>query len=301
MVPINLHQLYYFWVIVKCGSITSATKCLFLSQSTLSKQLKQLETALGRGLLVRTRQGVTLTQEGRLAFSYCDRIFPQVEELIALLRSGVAAQAPMVRLAVGRSIARDKVLALARFIKGMGEGIMVKVVSGTPDDLKDAFVRRMADVILSDVDLSDSLGRDCRARLVASIPHHFVSSSKIKGRDFPGILGRMPLILRSVDNPVRKEVDYFLRSNKITPNIVAELDSPDLILAMVLAGEGIGLLDPYSISNHIEHGRIVKLHSRPIGIRENLWLLCSQQPFANAQVQAVVDTLMSRFKLNPEI
>jgi len=298
MVPVNLHQLYYFWVIAKSGSITSATKCLFLNQSTLSKQLKQLESALGKRLMVRTRQGVTLTGEGRLAFSYCDRIFPQAEELVALLRSKTVAHSPMVRLAVGRSIARDKVLALARFIKGLGKGITVKVISGTPDDLKDIFGRRTADVILSDVDLSDSLGRDCRARLVASIPHYFVASSKIRGKDFPGILGRTPLILRSADNPVRKEVDYFLRSNKIVPNIVAELDSPDLILAMVLAGEGVGVLDPIAINNLIEQGRVVKLHSRPIGIRENLWLLCSQQPCASAQVQSVVDTLMSKFRLS---
>jgi DNA-binding transcriptional LysR family regulator len=251
--------------------------------------------------MARSRHGVALTAEGQLAFSYCDRIFPQAEELVALLRRGVTAQAPMVRLAVSRSIARDKVLSLTRFIKGLGKGITVKVVSGTPDDLKDVFGRRTADVILSDVDLSDSLGRDCRARLVASIPHHFVASSKLKERDFPAILGRVPLMLRSADNPVRKEVDYFLRSNKITPNIVAELDSPDLILAMVLAGEGIGALDPTAISSHIQQGRVVKLHSRPIGIRENLWLLCSQQPCAAAQVQSVVDTLMSRFRFSPKL
>jgi LysR family transcriptional activator of nhaA len=301
MVPINLHQLYYFWVIAKCGSITSATKCLFLNQSTLSKQLKQLEKALGKVLLVRTRHGVSLTQEGRLAFSYCDRIFPQAEELAARLRSGAAAQAPMVRLAVSRSIAREKVLALTRFIKGLGKDITVKVVSGAPDELKDIFGRRLADAILSDSDLSDSLSRDCRAKLIASIPHYFVASSKLKGRDFPGMLRRLPLMLRSADHPVRKEVDYFLRSNKITPNIVAELDSPDLILAMVLAGDGVGVLDPMAISGHIESGRIVKLHSRPIGIRENLWLLCSQQPCATAQVQAIVDTLMSGFRLSPKL
>jgi DNA-binding transcriptional LysR family regulator len=96
-------------------------------------------------------------------------------------------------------------------------------------------------------------------------------------------------------------VDYFLRSNKITPNIVAELDNPDLILAMVLAGDGVGVLDPIAIGSLIEQGRVVKLHSRPIGIRENLWLLCNQQPCAAAQIQAVVDTLMSRFRLSPKV
>jgi LysR family transcriptional activator of nhaA len=300
MVPINLHQLYYFWVIAKSGSITSATKCLFLNQSTLSKQLKQLEATLGKHLMVRTRNGVTLTGEGQLAFAYCDRIFPQAEELVALLRSKTVVRSPSVRLAVSRSIARDKVLALARFIKGLGKGITVKVVSGTPDDLKDIFGRRTADVILSDADLSDSLGRDCRARLVASLPHYFVASSKLKERAFPGSLAQAPLLLRSADSPVRKEVDYFLRSNKIVPNIAAELDSPDLILAMVLAGEGIGALDPIAIRSHIEHGRVVMLHSRPIGIRENLWLLCSRQPCSSPQVQSVVDTLMTKFRLSPD-
>ncbi len=296
MVPVNLHQLYYFWIIAKSGSITAATKCLFLSQSTLSKQLKQLETALGKPLLVRTRRGATLTPEGRLAFSCCERMFPQAEELVALLRSGVGVKAPMVRLAVSRSIADDKVLALTRFIKGLGKDILVKVVTGAIDELKDAFNRRAADLIFSDADLSDALGRDCRARLVASIPHYFVASAKLKDADFPGLLGRRPLIVRPADNPVRKEVDHFLRRNRIAANILAELDNPDLILAMVLAGEGIGVLDPSAVSNHIEHRRLVKLHARPIGIRENLYLLCSQQPHASAPVQALVDAAMARFR-----
>ncbi|MCX5794243.1 MAG: LysR family transcriptional regulator [Elusimicrobia bacterium] len=300
MIPVNLHQLYYFWVIAKSGSITSATKCLFLNQSTLSKQLRQLETTLGKRLMVRTRYGVTLTGEGRLAFAYCDRVFPQVEELVALLRSDAAAHSPSVRLAVSRSIARDKVLSLTRFIKGLKGPVTVKVVSGSPDDLKQLFDRRAVDIVLADTDLSSVLGRDCRAKLVASIPHYFVASAKLKGQDFPGVLARVPLMLRSADNPLRKAADYFLRSNKIVPNIVAELDSPDLIFAMVLAGEGVGVLDPIGISDHLERGRVVKLHSRPIGIRENLWLLCSQQPCSSAQAQAVVDTLMTRFRLSPK-
>jgi LysR family transcriptional activator of nhaA len=296
MVPINLHQLYYFWIIAKSGSITGATGCLFLSQSTLSKQLKQLEASLGKRLLVRTRHGTALTPEGRLAFACCERMFPQAEELVALLRSGVGVVSPMVRLAVSRSIADDKVLALARFLKGQGRDVTVKVVTGTAEELKEAFRRRAADLVFSDTDLSDALGRDCRARLVASIPHYFVASAKLKDADFPGILGRRPLIVRPADNPVRKDVDHFLRSHRIAANILAELDNPDLILSMVLTGEGIGILDPSAVGHHIEHRRLVKLHARPIGIRESLWLLCGQQAHASAPVQALLDAAMTGFR-----
>jgi hypothetical protein len=56
-----------------------------------------------------------------------------------------------------------------------------------------------------------------------------------------------------------------------------------------------------AISNHIAQGRIVKLHARPIGIRENLWLLCSQQPCGSDMVQSIVDALMSGFRLKPKV
>ena len=114
----------------------------------------------------------------------------------------------------------------------------------------------------ADVDLSASLGRDCRARLVASIPHYFVASSKLK-ESLPGDLGRTPLILRSADNSVRKEVDYFLRSNKIVPNIVAELDSPDLILAMVLGGRGRRSAGSLGDQRSYEQKTVVKLTAAP--------------------------------------
>lgn len=297
MVPVNLHQLYYFWVIAKCGSITAATKSLLLSQSTLSKQLKQLETSLGASLLRRARHGVTLTDEGRLAIAYCERMFPHAEELVGLLRSGVAARTPMVRLMVSRTIADDHVLALMRAIKRSGGGVAVKVSSCAPEGLQDGLVRHAADLVLSDTNLSDSMGRDVRARLVASVPHYFVASASLKGPAFPAALGRLPLILRPPEHPLRKDADHFLRVHKITPHILAELDNPDLILAMVLAGEGVGVLDPGSIRNHVRHRRIVRLHHRPVGIRENLWLVCSQQACASGPVQSIVDSMMAKFRL----
>jgi DNA-binding transcriptional LysR family regulator len=104
--------------------------------------------------------------------------------------------------------------------------------------------------------------------------------------------------LRSPENPIRKEVDYFLRSNAITPNIIAEVENPELILTMVLRGEGIGVLDPYIILKHEERGRVVKLHARPIGIRENLWLVCRQQAHGNTTVQAVIQSLMDGFRFS---
>lgn len=300
MVPVNFNQLYYFWVTARSGSITSAARSLLLSPSTVSQQVKQLETALGKRLLSRTRQGVTLTDAGRVTLAYCERLYPQTEELLALLRSETALRSPLIRAGVSRFISQEKILGLTRFVRQHHKDATVKIVSGTSDDLRTMLERCVVDIALCDTDLSLSIGRTYRARLAASIPHYFVAASggKIPRKPFPAILADMPLMLRSPENPIRQEVDYFLRRNGIVPNIIAEVENPDLILTMVLQDDGIGVLDPNVTAEYEDSGKVVRLHPRPIGIRENLWLLCRQQPLPQAPAQAILQALMDGFRFS---
>jgi LysR family transcriptional activator of nhaA len=300
MMPFNFNQLYYFWIIAKAGSISAATSRLLLNQSTLSQQLQQLERSVGRRLLTRSRRGVTPTVEGRVVLDYCERIFGQAEELAARLRGGEAAATRYLRLGFCRSISREKVLAVAEAVKGRDAGMIVKIASGTPEGLEDKLRRRMHDIVLSNVDFSAALGPDFRSRLVASIPHFFVCAPALKGkaRSFPGMLKEVPLMVRSEDNPLHKDAMDFLRRSGVLPSIQAEVEDPDLILSMTLRGEGVGFLDPFTIHPHLKRGRLVKLHERSLGIRENLWLLSSRHPHSSAPVQAAIDTLMDRFRLD---
>jgi len=75
MIPMNYHHLYYFYVIARAGTISKACETLFLAQSTLSAQLKLLETSLGRKLFERRKQRLFLTDEGRLVLDYAESIF----------------------------------------------------------------------------------------------------------------------------------------------------------------------------------------------------------------------------------
>jgi LysR family transcriptional activator of nhaA len=300
MMPFNFNQLYYFWIIAKAGSISAATRQLLLNQSTLSQQLQQLERSVGRRLLLRSRRGVTPTTEGRLVFEYCERIYGQAEELAGRLRGGEAAATRYLRLGFSRSISRDKVLAVAQAAKERDGAMIVKIASGTPEGLEDKLRRRVYDLVLSNVDFSPALGPDFRGRLVASIPHFFVAAPELKGRgrSFPRMLEEVPLLVRAEDNPLHKDAMDFLRRHGVLPIIQAEVEDPDLILTMALRAEGVGFLDPFTIQRHLEQGRLVKLHERSLGIRENLWLLCSRHPHSSAPVQAAIDRLLEHFRLD---
>lgn len=297
MVPANFNQLYYFWVITKAGSISAAAKRLLLNQSTLSLQMKQLEASLGKRLLLRGRHGVTPTDEGGMAFEYCETIFSQAEELFALLRSGQPVKAPRVRFGASESLSRDKIIEVIEYIRTLQAGVSLRIFTGSAEELQNRLERHRLDLVVCDVDLSVRMGRNFQSRLVSSTQLHFLASPEMKRRmrTFPSGLQRLPLLLRAPGNPVRKDVEHFLHRNKITPNVHAEVEDSDLIRLMAIQGQGVAVMDTLAAEKALDSGRLVRLHKKPVGIRENVWFLCRRSQSARPGTQKVLDVLMERF------
>ena len=72
----RLEQLRSLAAIVRQGSFTRAAEQLFLTQPSLSQQIRQLETELGVELLDRSGRSVTLTQAG-------EQLYPRIARMLA--------------------------------------------------------------------------------------------------------------------------------------------------------------------------------------------------------------------------
>lgn len=66
-------QLVNFLMIIECGSINKAAQRLFMSQPTLSQQVKQLEEELGTSLFERNGKSLCLTPEGELLAEFAEK------------------------------------------------------------------------------------------------------------------------------------------------------------------------------------------------------------------------------------
>lgn len=78
---ISLQNMRYMIEISKHQSISAAAKSLFISQSTLSTAIKEVEQSLGIVLFKRNSRGVELTYEGRDYISHAKDIVEQAEYL----------------------------------------------------------------------------------------------------------------------------------------------------------------------------------------------------------------------------
>ena len=66
---LNFNHFYYFYIVAREGSIKSAAEKLFVSQPTISDQLKLLEEYFECKLFERKHRQLSLTKEGELALA----------------------------------------------------------------------------------------------------------------------------------------------------------------------------------------------------------------------------------------
>lgn len=297
MIPLNYHHLYYFWTVGRLGSISAAGHELYLSQSTLSTQLKELEEAFKAKLLVRSRSGVSLTPEGRSVFERCERIFAEGAELVSLVRSGYTAPAVM-KVGLRPTVTREVPLRVLRFAHAKDASSRVAVFSGEAEALVDKLKRQALDLIIANRDLSVS-SRDLRGRLVAQLPVFFVASRAVRKlvKRFPADLVKTPLLLRPTDTPVRKQVDQFLARRRLVCPIEADSDDVELLRGLAIEGRGVTALSGLELAADLKAGRLTTLHPSPIGLHEPVWFIVRVQPHGNPAVRRLIDGVMEEFSL----
>jgi len=299
VIPVNFHHLYYFWQTIKAGSITKARKKLLLAQPTLSLQLQELERSLGKKLMSRSHRGVSLTSDGRIAFEYCERIFGQGEQLLAAMKKEAGSRGSVLHLGIEEMIPRDVAVRMIDALRPCGRRLKTCIFGGAQADLTDRLSRHALDLVASAVDLSAIMGREFVSRPVARVPVVFVGSERMarQVKRFPSDLAKVPLLLRTAGNPVRKQVDQFLARRKLEASVETEVEDSDLLRLLALRGRGLAALNLLTIAGDLKRGRLIQVHPRPIGIFEPVHFTVSRHRHSDPRLQRAIDILMTEFAL----
>ena len=79
----DLHMLAVFMTVAECGGFAAAQVALNVGQSTVSRQIGDLERRLGMRLCQRGRAGFRLTDKGRIVYEACQHLSTALESFRA--------------------------------------------------------------------------------------------------------------------------------------------------------------------------------------------------------------------------
>jgi LysR family tcuABC transcriptional regulator len=234
----ELRQLRYFVRVVELGSISRAALDLQLVQSALSQQISRLEGELSTRLLQRTSKGATPTEAGLAFFREAQLALRHVDQ------AGRAARQARLSgtVSVGLAPTTSSVLGLP-LMQAMRERYpdvrlhMVESLSGHLSAMLNA--RQLDLAVLFDTDPARrwSVTPLLQEKLFL-IGSRQGQAGKLPARLRVAQLAGVPLILPSGPHGLRSTLDAAFARARITPHVVAEIDSLAMLMDAVDAGLG---------------------------------------------------------------
>ncbi len=94
----NINQLQYFVEIVNCGNLSKAADNLYISPSSMSKQIKALETELGVDLFIREHSKIFVSPIGREFYEYATEALARHNDILVTIGDYNAEQSMQIRL-----------------------------------------------------------------------------------------------------------------------------------------------------------------------------------------------------------
>ena len=260
-------ELKYFRLIktiAEVGSIANATEQLFLTQSALSHQLRELEERLGLKVFHRTRNKWELTQEGTELYKLANKLFCAIDEGFSAIERIKEGSKGTIKLSAE---CQSFFHSIPSFIQKMGvlyPEINIDVILG-------ATHQTISQVLSEDIDIAIVASKPESDEL-SSIPvfkdevftimhqeHQLNNLDYLDASHF----AHVHLLINSFPLEGVAVYEQFLKPNKINPLKISAIPFTEITLSMIEANMGVMCapkwqLDPFKLSKELVFKRIGK-------------------------------------------
>lgn len=239
----ELRQLKYFIKAAELQNFTNAAAALFITQSTLSQQIKQLEDELGIPLFDRIAKRVRLTEAGTAFLPYAKKTVKDAmdgrDALTDLMNLNTGV------LNIGLTYGLSELLAKA--VSGFSTeypGIKLNISFGTTTGLLEQMEAGSLDMVLSFYDNSGSDGLTTEGLFVSHLSLIMAGTHAIAKRKSVSIqeLATLPLVLPSKGYSIRNYLDKVLSEHELVAIPVMEINDIHTLLKLVDLGGWVTVL-----------------------------------------------------------
>lgn len=287
---VDLKNLTTFIHVAELNSFTKAAGVLGYSQSTVSFQIRQLETELDALLFERINHTVALTEKGREVLDYAHRIRRMTLELTENMAKRQELKGH-IRLAMADSLCDSLFDGNFPDFCRQHPGIMLKITAAGTDEMFRLVNHNEADAILT-LD-SHIYNREYVIFREEKVKMHFIASAScpLAGRSSLSVVELLswPFLLTEKGMSYRRLLDEGLaeRSLEVTP--ILEMGSARLICSLIGEGTGISFLPDYVTQQDVEAGAIVRLNVADFEVEIWKQLLYHRDKWVSPQLEAVLD------------
>lgn len=258
-------ELYrVFNEVANSGNITAAAEKLHISQPAVSKSIKSLESQLGGTLFVRTKRGVTLTEEGRELHAYIKLAIEHIRNAENRFTDMINLNTGLIRIGISRTLVKEYLLPYLEKFHKMYPNIKIEIDTNKASELVPQLRNGVIDLVIANLPVKKY--KDTDLYILKEIQDIFVVSEKYnidKKEIMLKDLNKYPLILQPKGNNTRDFLDSVVSQYDIYLEPEMCLASYGLVQDMTTIGFGIGYVVKEFVEDELRNGELVELKTTP--------------------------------------
>jgi DNA-binding transcriptional LysR family regulator len=284
MLPFTLQQLRILKAVATEKNFTKAASVLYLSQPSLSKQIKTLEKNLDTLLINRERNKISLTESGKVLLQYSERILALCEESCRALIDLKNGERGNLTVGASQTIGTylmPRILAL--FAQNYPQ-IDLKVQVNSTRIIAKKIINREIDIAVVGGEISDDLKKNLTIQpfvydelsLIISKSHPFAKKQKINKED----LYCLDFITLNSNSTIKQFIDNILIQNQIETKqlkTILQLNSIEAIKTAVSLGLGAAFVSSSAIEKEIKLNTIGIITIEKIRINRKLSIISNPE------------------------
>ena len=259
MIPATLHQLKVFETVARNGSFTRAAEELFITQPTVSSQVKQLTKTIGLPLFEQIGKSLYLTDAGQELLSACQDIFERLDNFemkVADLKGTKQGQLNLAVITTAKYFVPRLLGSFCEQYPGIDVALKVtnhkEIQQRMSDNKDDLYIVSNPD---KDIDLKSQPFLNNPLVAVARKDHPLASKRNIDLKE----LNDQPFIMREQGSGTREAILKLFEENNISVKVKLELGSNEAIKQAIYGGLGISVLSEHCLISEGMSGELTIL------------------------------------------
>lgn len=284
----NTNYLKYFVILAATRHFSKAAEICYVTPSTLSRSIKQLEEEVGTKLFERDNRSVELTPQGYKFLTYAKESLQQWETINDELQAAEGTLQGAISIYCSVTASYSFLFKFLTSFRSDHPLIAIKLHTGDPADAIDRISNGQEDIAIAAK--PDALPTDLEFKRItysplvlicgrnASLPQPVNPGDKGVWRELPVILSEKGL--------ARERLDAWFARKGITPNIYAQVAGNEAIVSMVSLGFGVGLVPEIVIENSPLRNKVERFSVQPQIKPYEVGVCCSSKRLKSPLVSA---------------
>ncbi|MBA3398174.1 MAG: LysR family transcriptional regulator [Deltaproteobacteria bacterium] len=270
----NLNHLRVFHAIAAAGSITAAARTLQVSQPAVSKQLSDLEGALGTHLVDRLPRGVRLTTAGRVLAEHAARIFGVEQTAEVELAALLGVRRGQLSLGASTTIGSYLVPRVFGAFRRLHPALRLELEIGNTATIHDLVRQQVVELgltegFVTDDDLTTKVFDQDEMVAIAAPGDPVLARTPLTTKE----LLALPLLMRERGSGTREVIEAAFAKKRLVVEPVMSLGSTEALKNAVAAGLGIAIVSRLAVELELVGGSLVAIEVSDLVIRRALHLV----------------------------